>query len=156
MRKTRYTILLICCAGLFTLACNASTADQETATEREVAGRAPVDAITGFASDYPVFTVAERSFDFGEVHEGEVVSHRFRFKNTGSKPLIIHQAASTCGCTVPSFPEEAIPPGGEGDLQVVFHSDGKSGPQAKPIFIRANTMPDHFQLKITCQVIAAQ
>lgn len=155
MRKTRYAILLICCAGLCALACNAGVGHQG-ASEQTTESPIVADTVTGFGSNYPVFAVAERTYDFGEVQQGEVVRHRFRFKNTGSKPLVIQQAVSTCGCTVPSFPKEPIPPGGEGDLQVVFHSAGKSGKQAKPIFIKANTMPDHFQLEITCQVIAAQ
>jgi hypothetical protein len=152
MRKTRYAILLICYAGLCTLACHARVDKGQADDDRGLLVCA--DTVTQFGARYPEFAVAERTYDFGEVRQGDVVRHRFRFKNTGSKPLVIHQAASTCGCTVPTFPKEAIPPGGEGDLQVVFHSAGKSGKQVKPIFIQANTMPDHFQLQITCQVVA--
>ena len=35
--------------------------------------------------------------DFGETEEGSVVEHSFKFTNTGSVPLIISGARSSCG-----------------------------------------------------------
>lgn len=80
-------------------------------------------------------------FDFGEVLEGAVVKHVYRFTNTGKMPLIISNARSTCGCTVPQWPKEPIAPGGKGKIEVEFNTKGKKEAQSKPITITANTYP---------------
>jgi len=94
----------------------------------------------------------ESEYDFGEIMEGEKVEHTFKFKNTGDKPLVISNAKGSCGCTVPSWPKEPIPPGGESEIQVVYDSKNKSGKQTKTVTITANTEPKETYLKITSQV----
>ena len=54
----------------------------------------------------------EVEFDFGQIESGEKVSYIYQFKNTGNEPLIITKAKGSCGCTVPYWPKEPIPPGG--------------------------------------------
>ncbi len=83
----------------------------------------------------------ETKFDFGTVNEGDKVSHVFKFSNTGNIPLLISDVRSTCGCTVPEWPEEPIPPGAQDQISVVFDTDGKKEKQNKPITITANTFP---------------
>lgn len=58
--------------------------------------------------------------DFGLVPAVSENKHVFKFTNTGTEPLIIKDAKASCGCTIPKKPEEPIPPGGEGELEVVF------------------------------------
>lgn len=84
---------------------------------------------------------AETEFDFGTVTEGEVVAHTFTFTNEGKIPLVISSARSTCGCTVPEWPKEPIPPGESGEISVKFNTAGKRNNQKKPIRITANTYP---------------
>lgn len=85
---------------------------------------------------------AEPTYDFGEIDEGGVVQHVFKFTNTGKVPLVISDARSTCGCTVPVWPKEPIPPGGDGEIAVKFDTKGKKNRQSKPITITANTYPN--------------
>lgn len=80
--------------------------------------------------------------DFGTVKEGTKVKHTFHFENTGKIPLLIANARSTCGCTVPKWPKETIEPGGKGKIDVVFNTDGKKEYQDKPVTITANTFPN--------------
>jgi hypothetical protein len=80
-------------------------------------------------------------YAFGSVKEGEVVSHDFTFTNTGKVPLLITKARSTCGCTVPAYPEQPIAPGAEGVISVAFDTNNKYGRQRKPVTITANTYP---------------
>mgnify|MGYP003906556323 CR=1 FL=1 len=54
----------------------------------------------------PKFTFQNDTYDFGKITQGEKVSYSFNFKNTGYVPLIISSASASCGCTVPTFPEE--------------------------------------------------
>ena len=84
---------------------------------------------------------AETEHLFGEVPEGTVVRHRFSFTNTGRAPLLITDARSTCGCTVPNYPKEPVAPGASGEIEVVFNTSHKYGRQRKPVTISANTYP---------------
>lgn len=79
--------------------------------------------------------------NLGKVKEGKQVDVAFRFKNTGSKPLIIISAAAGCGCTTPEKPEQPVPPGEEGVIKARFDSKGRKGDNRKYITIDANTRP---------------
>lgn len=89
----------------------------------------------------PVITYEESEFDFGQVDEGAIVEHKFKFRNTGKTPLLIQKARSSCGCTIPEWPEEPIPPGGTGEINAKFNTEGKPGEQSKQIRVTANTYP---------------
>ncbi len=83
----------------------------------------------------------ETRYNFGTVNEGDIVKHLFKFKNTGKIPLIISNARSTCGCTVPVWPRAPIEPGKEGEISVRFDTKSKPNKQSKPVTITANTYP---------------
>lgn len=87
-------------------------------------------------------------YNFGEVVEGEEVVHIFRFSNTGKVPLLITDARSTCGCTVPSYPTAAIPPGEGGEIKVVFNTLNKLQSQRKEVTITANTFPSQTKVAL--------
>lgn len=88
-------------------------------------------------------------FDFGVVDDGEKVRHTYKFTNTGNEPLVISSAKGSCGCTVPKWPTEPIPPGGTGNIDVEFDSKGKPGKQTKRVTVTANTVPAQTFLNIT-------
>ncbi len=94
-------------------------------------------------------TFAELKYDFGEVDEGAVVTHVFEFVNDGKQPLIIQDARSTCGCTVPDWPKEPIVPGEGGAISVRFNTEDKKEKQVKPITITANTYPAVTRIYLT-------
>jgi hypothetical protein len=77
-------------------------------------------------------------FDFGVIKPGDVVSYAFKFKNTGSKNLIIKDAKVSCGCTVTNYPKEPIAPGKSGEISIKFDSARKSGRQLKSINVYGN------------------
>ncbi len=95
----------------------------------------------------------EMVYDFGEVMEGEHVKYAFKFKNTGSEPLIISDAKGSCGCTVPDWPREPIAPGASSEIKVEFDSKGKGSDdgqkQTKKVTVTANTNPPQTYLTIT-------
>ncbi len=90
----------------------------------------------------PVLTFKDTIYDFGSVDEGDVVKHVFEFENTGSSPLIIVDASSSCGCTIPSVSQEPVLPGETGKVKVRFDSKNKSGNISKKIRVSANTYPE--------------
>lgn len=91
---------------------------------------------------------AEPEFDFGEVNEGAVVEHQFQFTNTGKVPLTILNARSSCGCTIPEWPHDPIPPGGTGVITAKFNTKGKRAEQRKLIYITANTYPNETKVMV--------
>ena len=97
---------------------------------------------------YPIMTFYEKEYDFGDIIDGDVVKHVFKFKNTGNANLLIKNASASCGCTVPSYPKNALVPGASGEITVKFNSSGKSNQQTKSITISANTENGTERLKI--------
>ncbi len=93
------------------------------------------------------------TYNFGEVLEGTVVEHTFQFKNTGKVPLTILNARSSCGCTVPEWPKEQIPPGGTGSISAKFNTEGKTKEQRKWIYVTANTYPNETKVLIEGHVL---
>ena len=104
----------------------------------------------------PVFSFSKESHDFGQIEQGAKVQTTFRFTNTGDAPLIITSASGSCGCTVPKWPSEPIPPGGSGDIEVSFDSKGRQGVQQKNVTIVANTTPNTKILTITSEVMVPE
>lgn len=94
-------------------------------------------------------TFEHTDFDFGTVKDGEKVKHTYKFKNTGTEPLIISNAKGSCGCTVPKWPSEPIAPGASGSIEVEFDSKGKPGKQTKRVTVTANTNPAQTFLNIS-------
>lgn len=101
-----------------------------------ISAKAPQDTV-----NVAKIVFKEEVYDFGEVEEGAIVKYSYAFTNTGKMPLIISNARSTCGCTVPSWPQSPIPPGKSGTIKVEFDTKGKIEIQSKPITITANTYP---------------
>ena len=87
-------------------------------------------------------------FEFGTVDEGQIVEHVFKFTNAGKVPLTILKCRSSCGCTIPEWPEEPIPPGGTGEIKAKFNTEGKSQQQKKTITVTANTYPNDTRVQL--------
>lgn len=86
-------------------------------------------------------SLAEKVFDFGTVKEGTKITHDFKVTNTGKVPLLIQDATSTCGCTVPEINKKPIAPADSDIIHVVFDTKGKVGYQEKPVTIFTNAYP---------------
>ncbi|MEC4116885.1 DUF1573 domain-containing protein [Myroides phaeus] len=80
-------------------------------------------AIT-FAQNGPKieFKAENNTIDYGTVVKGKDSGVRtFEFTNIGDEPLIITAVRSTCGCTVPSKPEEPVLPGQKGKIDIKYN-----------------------------------
>lgn len=98
-------------------------------------------------------TFVDTKHNFGQIREGAIAKHAYHFKNTGKAPLLISQAVASCGCTVPSFPKEPIPPGGEGDIMVEFNSAHRKGHQQKNVLIYSNASIEKMSIGFDADVI---
>ena len=96
---------------------------------------------------YPKMTFEETEFDFGTIEQGTPQEHTFTFTNTGKAPLVITNASSSCGCTVPTWTKEPIAPGEQGEMLVKFNGSGQNQ-VTKTVNITANTETGKEQIKI--------
>jgi hypothetical protein len=95
----------------------------------------------------------EYEHDFGKVAEGEKIGYVFTFQNKGTGNLIIASATASCGCTVPKYDPKPIPPGGNGNIDVVFDTSGRNGMQTKTITVKSNASIPVVLLKITAEIV---
>ena len=86
----------------------------------------------------PAITFEESKYDFGSVAQGGVVNHTFKFKNTGTAPLVISNIGVSCGCTTPEWTKEPVMPGKTGTIAAHFNTAGKMGMQNKVLTIESN------------------
>lgn len=95
--------------------------------------------ISSFAQSGAKIEFKEETINYGEVEKGKDDGIRiFEFTNTGDQPLIIKNAKSSCGCTVPEWPKEPIAPGGKGQIKVQYNMN--PGPISKTITIETNAI----------------
>lgn len=92
-------------------------------------------------------------FDFGTLKQGEVISHIFKFKNTGNIPLIIHDVIPSCGCTKTEPSEDIIKPNNEATLEVIFDSKGWYGSQYKSVTVVTNSLTPKRTITIRANVV---
>jgi hypothetical protein len=77
--------------------------------------------------------------DYGKIPEGQKLDVAFRFRNTGTTPLVIGRVQPSCGCTIAEQPREPIAPGAEGQIRASFNSEGRAGVNHKTLLVTANT-----------------
>ena len=95
--------------------------------------------MVSFAQTGPKIEFKEETINYGEVEKGKDDGIRiFEFTNTGDQPLIITNAKSSCGCTVPEWSKEPIAPGGKGQIKVQYNMN--PGPISKTITIESNAV----------------
>ena len=105
------------------------------------------------ATDGPVMTFDKITHDFGTINEGDRVTTKFSFTNTGVSDLIIVDARGSCGCTVPEYPKNTpIGPGQSQTITVSFDSSNKPGIQQKSVTLSANTASGREMLRIKANV----
>ncbi len=106
--------------------------------------------------DSTTVQIIDTTYDFKTVTDGEKVMYSYRFKNTGTKPLVIVEASASCGCTVPQKPEKPVLPGETGFIKVVFDSKGRVGPAHKTVTVQSNAKPEFPTLILTGNVLAKE
>lgn len=95
-----------------------------------------VDAIDTSIRPKVVFT--EDFYDFGNIKQGEIVSHTFFFKNVGPGNLLIKDVIPSCGCTTSRYSKTPIVPGEKGEVEVLFDTEGWDGYQTKQLTLKLN------------------
>ena len=77
--------------------------------------------------------------DYGNVPYNGNGECEFRFTNTGNEPLLVQKPKSSCGCTVPTWPNEPILPG-ESDVIKVTYKTSRPGVINKTVTVTSNAI----------------
>ena len=122
---------------------------KEDASAKVDAAKVEVAAQRDAASKkVPVMSFERTEHDFGSIVQNTAQETVFTFTNTGDAPLIITNASSSCGCTVPTYPKNIpIAPGSTGEMVVKFNGAGQNQ-VSKTITVTANTAKGSEMLKI--------
>ena len=86
----------------------------------------------------PVAQFEPKTFDFGEMKQGDKKSHTFMLTNVGKSDLYIRRVRTSCGCTAVAPSKKVVSPGEEVPIEVTFNSRGKRGRQSKSITVITN------------------
>jgi len=77
-------------------------------------------------------------WDFGKVKEGEVLEHKFIFKNNSSKIINIKSVNTSCGCTASKAKKNNLAPQGSAEIEVKFKTKGYSGLTKQYIYVNTD------------------
>ena len=100
----------------------------------------------------PVFKFESEVIDYGDIAYNSDGNRVFKFTNVGKSPLIITQVKGSCGCTVPTKPEEPIMPGETGEIKVKYATN-RIGPFSKTVTITSNAYEETKVLRIKGRVL---
>jgi len=104
----------------------------------------------------PKLVLQQDSFDFGDITQGEKVSHTFVLSNGGGDALIISDVRASCGCTAAAPEKKELVPGESTNLLVTFNSANRKGIQHKTVRIFSNDPENpEMMLSITGNVVIA-
>jgi hypothetical protein len=93
------------------------------------------------------------TIDYGTIEKGGDPIRKFKFTNTGNEPLIIKSAKGSCGCTVPTYPQEPIMPGESANIDVRYDTQ-RVGMFTKTVTLTTNETSDTHTLTIKGEVKA--
>ena len=90
------------------------------------------------AESLPKINFPETYYDFGVISEGEVVSHTFKFHNSGQATLEIIDIKTSCGCTAALVSSKQIAPGKDGTMKVDLDTKNRNGRMSRTITVSSN------------------
>lgn len=103
---------------------------------------APADNTAPATAPAPRIQFVESEFDAGTVTAGTIVRHAFPYINTGTAPLAITDAASSCECTTIQRSPSRVDAGQTGTIVIQFDSSGFNGDIAEAVAVASND-PNH-------------
>lgn len=145
MNRMKHTLIILA-AAISVAACNPKDkkGGETDVPAPDTAAKLTPDEISKIAADSANFTTIQwidsTTRDLGKLKKDQEVEVTFRFKNSGSKVLVIENVSAGCGCTIPEKPERPFAPGEEGVIRAKFNGSG-NGAISKYVTVIANTAP---------------
>ncbi len=127
MKKFLLSLLMIFAISsmIFAQETKKETKKAEVATQQEV------------NPNGPKMELETLDVDYGTIEKNADPYRVVKFTNTGKEPLIIKSARGNCGCTVPTWPREAIQPGETKEIKIRYATN-RIGPFHKKVTLVTN------------------
>ena len=93
------------------------------------------------------------TFDFGKIKQNVPATATVVVTNIGTEPLMIDQAAPSCGCTISDYTKTPIAPGKTGEIKATFNA-AAIGRIDKTITVKFAGADDVKFIKLTGEVLA--
>lgn len=90
--------------------------------------------------------------DYGQIEEDSDGTWSFAFKNLGDEAIVINRVRSTCGCTIPDWPQEPIEPGASGEIAVKYNT-ATTGTFMKSVMVYSTAVNSPVKLQIKGKVV---
>jgi hypothetical protein len=95
---------------------------------------------TGSAFGQLAWDTTEQTFD-SKPQDKEVLA-KYKFTNTGTKPIKIQNVRTSCGCTTAALSKTEYAPGESGEIEAKFTFSGRTGKQEKAIVVATSANPE--------------
>lgn len=93
---------------------------------------------------------SKKVHNFGKISVNDGAQHcTFEFRNTSSKPVVINNIISSCGCTEPVWPKKPIMSGESGKVEVTYLNDQGPYPFDKVLTVYTSSSTKPIILRIT-------
>src|SRR6202022_5090605 len=94
---------------------------------------------TGSAFGQLAWETTEQTFN-SKPQDKEVVA-KYKFTNSGAKPIKIQNVRTSCGCTTAALNKTDYAPGESGEIEAKFAFSGRTGRQEKAIMVTTPARP---------------
>jgi hypothetical protein len=140
-------------AAVATAATKAATTVTTKVADVAKAATTTVASAPAAAAKGPVmmFEQQDKKINYGTIEQGADPLRKFKFKNTGTEPLVITNAVGSCGCTVPEWPKKPIMPGETASIDVRYDTQ-RIGPFTKTVTLTTNESTTSQYLTIAGEV----
>src|SRR5580704_13280170 len=95
---------------------------------------------SGSAFGQLAWVTTEQTFN-SKPQDKEVVA-KYKFTNSGTKPVKIQNVRTSCGCTTAALSKTDYAPGESGEIEAKFTFSGRTGRQEKAITVTTSTNPE--------------
>jgi len=113
------------------------TQQQKTEIKTKVNAEVIVDASIQEEKSNSTIDFVSKVVDYGIIEHNADGARKFVFTNNGTEDLLIKNAKGSCGCTVPTWPREAIAPGATAEIGVKY-ATSRVGKFTKTITLTTN------------------
>jgi hypothetical protein len=96
--------------------------------------------VTGSAFGQLAWDTTEQTFN-SKPRDKEVLA-KYKFTNTGAKPIKIQNVRTSCGCTTAALSKTDYAPGESGAIEAKFTFSGRTGKQEKAIVVATSANPE--------------
>lgn len=101
-----------------------------------------------------VLSFVDNHHDFGNIYAKEgKVSCVFEYENRGTKPLLVMNVRSTCGCTAPRWTKKPVLPGQKGKIVIEYDPGDHQGRFHKTIQVQSTARNENMFVSISGTVL---